>query len=357
MKLIDKYILKKFISTFVFTVVIIVSVVIVVDITEKTDKFADNGATTAQVIGYYANYIPWMANFITPLTTFIATVFITAQMAGRTEIVAILSSGISFRRMLRPYLVGAALIAVASFYLNGWVLPKSNKVKNEFEMEYLKKRDNTTLTNIHIQVAPETYLYMRTFNPQSNVGYNFTLEKTLGTRLVEKLSANRISWKDEESKWVLTNWKTHHIDSLREAITEGRTMDTTLNIAPKDFETEYRSFDGMTIKELNEHIKLLKMRGSSNVQVYEVEKYTRFSSPFAVLILTFMGVIVSSRKRRGGAGVQIALGFFLSFLFILFFILGKSYAEAGSTHPALAVWWPNIIFGTISLLMYRFVPR
>jgi len=241
--------------------------------------------------------------------------------------------------------------------LNAWVIPNSNKPRIQFEMEYLGKRDNVDHTNIHMQIAPDTYLYLRTYNNQSNVGYNFTLETMEGTELRQKISANRISWDEEDSTWKLTTWKAHTLDSIHEQIRQGREKDTLLNIHPEDFETEYRSYDGMTLQELNEHIDKLKMRGASNVLVYEVEKYTRFSSPFAVLILTFMGVIVSSRKTRGGAGFQIALGFLLSFLFILFFIIGKSIAEAGDTNPALAVWWPNIIFGTISLLMYKYVPR
>jgi lipopolysaccharide export system permease protein len=357
MKLIDKYILKKFLAAFVFTVLIIVLVILVIDITEKTDNFSESGVSTLQIIGYYANWIPWMANFITPLTTFIATVFVTAQLAGRSEIVAILSSGVSFRRMLIPYLIGASLIAISSFVLNGWIIPNSNKPRIQFEMEHLGKRDNVTHSNIHMQIAPNTYLYLRTYNNQSNVGYNFTLEEMEGTRLVKKISANRMSWDEESQSWKLSAWKTHTLDSLREAIRQGREKDTVLNILPQDFENEYRSYDGMTLRELDDHIDKLKLRGSSNIQVYEVEKYTRFSSPFAVLILTFMGVIVSSRKTRGGAGFQIALGFLLSFLYILFFIIGKSIAEAGNTHPALAVWWPNIIFGTISMLMYKYVPR
>ncbi len=357
MKLIDKYILKKFLSAFVFTVLIIVLVILVIDITEKTDDFSESQATTAQILRYYSNWIPWMANFITPLTTFIATVFVTAQLAGRSEIIAILSSGVSFRRMMVPYLIGASLIAISSFILNGWVIPNSNKPRIQFEMEFLGKRDNVDHTNIHMQIAPDTYLYLRTYNNQSNVGYNFTLEQMEGTELRQKISANRISWAEEDSTWRLTTWKSHTLDSIHEKIRQGREKDTLLNILPEDFETEYRSYDGMTLRELNDHIDKLKMRGASNVIMYEVEKYTRFSSPFAVLILTFMGVIVSSRKTRGGAGFQIALGFLLSFLFILFFIIGKSIAEAGDTHPALAVWWPNIIFGSISLLMYKYGRR
>ncbi len=357
MKLIDKYILKKFLGAFVFTVLIIVSIILIIDITEKTEKFVKAGVTTGQIIGYYVDFIPWIGNFITPLTTFIATVFITAQMAGRTEIIAILSSGVSFRRMLVPYFIGALMIAAVSFVLTGWVIPNSNKSRLAFEIEYLKSKYYFDQTNIHMQVAPDTYLYMRSYNNQSDVGYNFTLEKVEGTQLLSKLSANRITWDDEKDKWQLTTWKKHEMQGMEEVIEQGKEMDTTLAIHPNEFENKYRNYDGMTINELNEEIRKLTMRGASNVEVYQVEKYTRFTSPFAILILTFMGVIVSARKTRGGAGFQIALGFFLSFLFILFFILSKTVAEAGGLHPMIGVWIPNIVFGGISLLMYKYVPR
>lgn len=358
MKLIDKYILKRFLGAFIFTVLIICSVILVIDITEKTEKFVKAEVTTEQIIGYYMDFIPWIANFITPLTVFIATVFVTAKMAGHTEIVAILSSGVSFRRMLVPYFIGATMIAIASFVLTGWIIPNSNKSRLAFEVEYLKNQYYFDQTNVHMQVAPNTYLYMRSYQNQTKTGYNFTLEKMEGTRLTEKFSASRISWNEENQKWRLTNWKRLVLDGgMKEEIETGQKVDTTLAIHPSEFENDYRRYDGMTINELNDHIEKLRMRGASNVEVYEVEKYTRFTSPFAVLILTFMGVIVSARKTRGGAGFQIALGFFLSFLFIMFFILSKSIAEAGSIPPEISVWVPNILFGGISLLMYKYVPR
>lgn len=357
MKLIDKYILKKFLGSFIFTVLIIVSVILVIDITEKTDDFVEAGLQTSEVIGYYLDFIPWIANFITPLTVFIATVFVTAKLAGHTEIVAILSSGVSFKRMLVPYLIGSTLIAVTSFVLTGWVIPNSNKSRVAFEVEYLKSTFYFNKTNYHIQVAPNTYLYIRSYNNQSEVGYDFTLERVEDTKLLEKLSASSIKWDEEQSKWILKNWKWHSITGDVEKIEEGKEMDTTLAIHPSEFDNDYRSQDAMTIDELNEQIDKLKMRGASNVEVFQVEKYTRFTSPFAVLILTFMGVIVSSRKTRGGAGFQIALGFFLSFMYILLFIMSKTIAEAGSLDPAISVWFPNILFGGISLLMYKYVPR
>ncbi|MEJ2003409.1 MAG: LptF/LptG family permease [Cyclobacteriaceae bacterium] len=357
MKLIDKYILKKFLSAFVFTMLILMAVIVVIDITEKLDKFGRSEATTWQIVGYYLDFIPWIANMITPIITFIATVFITAQMAGRTEIIAILSSGVSFRRMLFPYFIGASCIALTTFILSGWVIPNSNKSRTAFEMEHLGKDENGSLSNIHLQTRPNTYLYIRTYNNNSEMGFDFSLEKVEGTEMVGKLTANRMTWDSEGERWKLMNWKYRSIDSLKEKITEGREMDTVLNIVPADFETIYRAYDAMTFGELNDHIEKLISRGASGVQIYLVEKYTRYSAPFAVLILTFMGVIVSSRKTRGGAGLKIAIGFILSFLFIVFFLLGKTKAEAGSMDPAISVWIPNIIFAGISLIMYKYLPR
>ncbi|MGK7392059.1 MAG: LptF/LptG family permease [Candidatus Cyclobacteriaceae bacterium M2_1C_046] len=357
MKLLDKYILKKFLSAFFFVVLVLISVITVIDITEKTEKFVKAQVSTEQIIQYYLDYIPWMANLITPITVFIATVFVTAKLAGKTEIIAMLSSGVSFKRLLVPYLIGASIIAAISFVLTGWIIPNSNKSRLAFEIEYLKSKYHYNKSNTHLQVAPNTYLYLRSYNNQSDIGFNFTLEKLQDNQLVQKLSANRIKWMPEVNKWELSNWTLRSLDSLTQEITEGKTMDTTLALHPDDFSNDYRNYDGMTIDELNAHIDKLKFRGAGNVEVYEVEKYIRFSSPFAALILTFLGVIVSARKQRGGSGLQIAIGFFLSFVYILFFIMSKTIAEAGSLHPAFSVWIPNLTFIFISLVLYRTLPR
>ena len=359
MKLIDKYVLKRFLSSFFFVVLIIVAVIVVIDLTEKMDDFNEHAELTVRqiIFDYYFNFIPFIANMITPLTVFIATVFVTAKMAGHTEIIAILSSGVSFRRFMLPYLIGALIIACISFVFTGWVIPKAAKERVKFEVTYIKNKFYYNERNTHIQVSPNVYLFLESYNNQNNTGNKFTLERFDGTTMVEKLTARRIEWIDSLEKWNIKNWQHRIIDSVGERITNGNDMDTVLAIHPKEFESNYRNFDGMTINELNEHIATLKARGASNVEVYEVEKYIRFTSPFAVLILTFMGIIVSSKKSRGGAGLQIALGFFLSFIFILFFILSKTIAEAGSMHPALSVWIPNIIFTGISLVMYRYLPR
>jgi lipopolysaccharide export system permease protein len=368
-KLLDRYILKQFLSTFIFVVLILLAVISVIDITEKADKYNKAGLSTKEVLSYYADFLPWIAGLVTPITVFIATVYVTARLAGRTEIIAILSSGVSFRRLLLPYFVGALLIASTSFYLNGWVIPNSNKTRLAFEMDYLNKASNPNLRNIHLQVAPNTFIYMQSYNSLSDKGYQFTMERFENNRLIEKLTASRIEWDTTKSKWTLRDWKLKKVDVVFETVkldsmpraveqlTSGLALDTTLIIHPKEFKNDYRKYDGLTISELDDYIETLKSRGTAGIEVYAVEKYTRFASPFSIFILTFMGVIVSSRKSRGGTGFQIALGFALSFIFILFFMMFRTFAEAGSLPPQISVWIPSIIFGMISLFMYKYVPR
>jgi lipopolysaccharide export system permease protein len=378
MKLLDKYILKQFLSTFFFVVVILLAVISVIDMTDKMDKFAKAQLTSWQIFGYYLDFIPWIGSLVTPITIFIATVYVCSRMAGRTEVIAILSAGISFRRMMLPYFIGSFFIAILSFILNGWVIPNSNKSKLAFEVQYLKNKYYYDKQNIHIQVAPDVYLYMKSYNNTNNTGYQFTLERFQDNKMIEKLTASRVEWDTAKQKWTLRDWRIHNVQSIFEttsgpeakpgfetskrvvttdSIKSGTTLDTALVIHPKEFESDYRKYDGMTLNELNKYIKTLRSRGSTGIEVYEVEKYTRYTAPFTIFILVFMAVIVSSRKSRGGTGLQIALGFLLSFIFILFFTLFRTFAENGSMPPQISVWIPNIIFGIISLIMYKYVPR
>ena len=392
-KLLDRYILKQFLSTYVFVVALLLAVITVIDLTEKTDKYAKAQLGFMEILGYYGNFLPWIAGLITPITVFIATVYVTAKMAGHTEIVAILSSGVSFRRLLLPYFIGASLIAGVSFWLNGWIIPNSNKSRLAFEMEYLKPKTSASHRNIHMQVSKNVFLYLQSYNANSDKGYQFTLERFKNRKLIEKLTAKRIEWDTTKNKWTLYDWEVTKIneifeptslkidtaktDSLASATADSlvrpsldtqitrtdlttkksSTLDTTLAIHPNEFDNDYRKYDGLTLTELNKYIKTLKSRGSAGIDVYEVEKYTRFASPFSIFILTFMGVIVSSRKSRGGTGSQIALGFALSFIFILFFMMFRTFAEAGTLPPVISVWIPAIIFGAISAVMYKYVPR
>ncbi|HEY5749931.1 MAG TPA: LptF/LptG family permease [Chryseolinea sp.] len=378
MKLLDKYILKTFLVTFFFVVLILLSVITVIDLTDKMDKFSAANLHASSILYYYLVYIPGIGSLLTPITIFIAAVYVCSRMAGHTEIIAMLSAGISFRRMLAPFLVGAAFVGVINFALTGWIIPNSTKERVAFELQYLKNKYYFDKRNIHIQVAPDVYMYMQSYNNSNQTGYHFTLEKFEHNRLVEKLTADRIEWDTTKHKWIMRDWVIRRVDSLfhiptavevkqgykphsalpdTAKIFSGSSRDTALVIQPKEFESDYLRSEGLTLNELDDYIDMLSKRGSTGVELYQVEKYTRYTSPFTILILVFMGVIVSSRKSRGGTGLQIALGFVLSFLFILFFTLFRTFAEAGSMPPQISVWIPNIIFFIITLVMYKYVPR
>jgi lipopolysaccharide export system permease protein len=365
MTILDRYIIKKILATFFYVVIILVAIITVIDITEKIEKFVVNDLSREQVLGYYADFIPWIAGLISPITVFIAIVYVTSRMAAHTEIIAILSSGVSFRRLLVPYFISAAIIASLSFYLNGWVIPKSNQERLVFEMQYFKKSNLGSRTNIHMQIEPNVMLFIQFFNNHANTGNQFSLERFENNRLVEKLSAENIQWDSVKQKWTLRYWRMKKVDTLFQVrntpglpfSSRGETMDTTLSITPKDFAANDRGYDGMTIPELTQHIEKMRFRGSTGVEIYEVEKQIRFATPFTIFVLVFMGAIVSSQKSRGGTGFQIALGFMLSFVFILFFTMTRTFAETGSLPPLLAAWLPNGVFALISMGLYKYVPR
>lgn len=356
-RIIDRYILKKFIFTYVFVVSVIVSVVCIIDMTDKNEKFIRANLGAEDLIGYYLDYFPYIANMISPITVFIAVVFITAKLASHTEIIAILAGGVSFRRLMWPYLVGALIIGGSSFYLTGWVIPNSNKTRVAFEVQYLEKSTFYSEENIHLKIAPELYLYIKNYQSQNKTGYNFTLERIEGTELIEKLSAQQIKWEEDSQRWELINWKHRVFKGFTEEVEFGNRVDTVLNIGPDDFSNQYRLYETLTLDELNRYIRELRSRGADDIEMYLIEKYIRFSSPFTVIILTFIGLIVSARKSREGAGFQIALGFLLAFVYIIFFTFTRSIAEVGAMDPALAVWIPNIIFTFVGAFLYKTLPR
>jgi len=270
-------------------VVILLAIVAVIDLTEKMDKFARAELTSLQILSYYRDYIPWIGSLITPITIFIATVYVCARMAAHTEIIAILSSGVSFKRMLFPYFLGSLIIATISFVLNGWIIPNSNKSRLIFELQYLQNKFYYDKRNVHLQIAPQTYLYMQSYQNMSKTGYHFTMEKFDHNRLIEKLTANRIVWDSLKQKWTLHDWKIKKIDTLFQTVPDpesgfqmtssvvkdgetksGTTLDTALVIHPKEFESDYRKYDGMTLDELTSHINTLKTRGSAGVEGFIV---------------------------------------------------------------------------------------
>lgn len=357
-RILDKYLIKNFLTTYVFVSLMITLIICMIDYTENLDDFIKRKAPAKAIIfDYYFNLIPYWINFLSPLMVFIAAVFFTSRIAARTEIIAMLSTGISFGRIILPYLAGALVLSVFSFYVVGWVLPKANTVKNQFAITYLKDQFYYSDRNVHLTIAPDVYAYMESYNNVSHTGNKFTLETIKGNELVQKLSAEKIVWNPEHEKWTLKNYRVRTLSDMGETISYGTDTDTTLNLKPKDFENTYKLFETFTLPELNDHIDLLISRGSDGLEVYLIEKYTRFTQPFAIMILTAIGVIVSARKSRRGIGLQIALGFFLAFTYILFYLLSKGIAETGNINTLLAVWLPNIIFSLVGVILYKTLPR
>ncbi|UJP65513.1 LptF/LptG family permease [Mongoliitalea daihaiensis] len=357
MKLLDKLIIKDFLKTYFFVVMMLILVVLVLDFTEKNDKFIRNQVPASEILIYLGNYGLYLNNLLTPITVFIAVIFITSKMAGRTEIVAILSSGTSFIRMLVPYFIAASLIGAASFLLNGWVLPGATAGVTEFKSRWLDEDKFFTQSNIHIKVAPDAYAYISRYYTSGNSGYNFTLEQIRDGQLIAKLSGDRIVWDTAINSWSVKNWKLRVLREDGEDYTKGESLDTLLSITPNDFDLPTNHHETLKLPDLTRQIQILEDRGADNVNYYIIERYVRYMSPFAAIILTFIGVIVSSRKTRGGSGFQIALGFLLAFIYIILFLLSRTFAEAGTSQPLLAIWIPNIIFALTGLALYKTVPR
>lgn len=357
MKKIDWYILKKLLSTFTFVVVLLVLIICVIDYTDKNDKFIKYAISSSEIWKYYLSFAPYIGALLTPITSFIATVLVTAKMASQTEIIAILSSGVSFRRVMRPYFVAATLIAALSFYLNGYVTPNANKFKVDFEMTYIKKPYTNQDKDIHFKVGPEDYIYLNRYTNSRDIGYTVTLEKFVDYQMVAKIQANRITWDSTTAKWTLHNWQKRTLDEDFEIIEEGTELDTALNMKPSDFENKLYLETTLTMPELNRYIDLQLSRGADDVKIYRVEKYIRWMQPFTVHILCFIALIIAARKSRRGTGFQIALGFLIAFVFIIFFVFAQAIAAAGTMNPILAVWLPNIVFAAVGGLLYKTIPR
>lgn len=357
MQLLDRYILKRFLSSFLFVVVTFTVIITLVDFTEKTGFFIRHQLEAQEVIEYYGTYMLFIVNFITPITVFVTTVFVTYRLAQHTEIVAMLSSGVSFLRILAPYMVGAMIIALCSFALTGWFLAKANIKRVAFETEYIPNSFSNRSQHLHIRTDPTHYLYVERYRTYNNSGTNVTIEAIEDHQLLEKLSAQKITWLGSEEKWRLHDWVRRTIEDLGERVEQGTILDVSLNLHPNDFSINPRLHETLTLPELDAHIKSLRNKGADNVHLFLTEKYVRYMTPFAALILTFIGVVVAARKSRSGSGLQLALGFILACAYITFFFFAKGIAQAKGTHLLLTIWTPNVVFTTIGIVLYRLFPQ
>jgi lipopolysaccharide export system permease protein len=359
LKILDIYIIRKFLSAFFLSIALILCIVVIFDLTEKIDDFIESGATLGVIVfDFYMNFIPYFAVLFSSLFAFIAVIYFTSRMAYNTEIIAILSSGMSFRRLLVPYMLSATFIAGLSFYLSDQVIPGANKVKLDFEEQYIRKRPvRFASKDFHRQIEPGIYMYLQSYSNVSKVGYQFTIEKFEEGKLVSKMSADQIRWDTTINKWRARRYYIRTIDGLNETLEEGKFIDTTLAIHPDDFKMRLSIVETMSIKELDEFIAKQLMQGETNVTSYQIERHNRIAFPFSTFILTLIGIAVSSKKMRGGIGMQIAIGVVISFIYILFSQFSKQFAIGGLLPVEAAVWLPNVFFGIIAIFLMRLAPR
>ncbi len=355
---IDQYIIKKYLGTFFLAIALIISISIIFDISENIDDFiTKNAPLKAIVFDYYLNFIPYYANLFSALFTFIAVIFFTSKMAYNSEIIAILASGVSYKRLMRPYMVASGVIALMSWILGNFVIPSATEARVNFRNRYIDNEFVNVDKNIHRQLEPGMYVYMQSYNNKYDVGYKFSIDKFDGKKLVKKLMAESIKWDRDKKKWTIQNYYLRDMSGPQEVVTTGLVKDTTLRMLPSDFGQQNCKEETMGYFQINNYIADLKLRGVDNVARYEQEKYRRTAGPISTFILSVIGVSLASRRMRGGLGVQLGIGLLLSFSYIMFMQVSTIFAVKVGFNPLLAVWLPNLIYAGIAIGLYRWASR
>ncbi len=358
LKRLDWYIIKKFLGTYLFMIVLIISIAVVFDINEKIDKFMTNNASLQGIIfDYYINFIPYYTNLFSPLFVFLAVIFFTSKMANNSEIIAILSNGIGFKRLMKPYMASALVIAIFTFVFGSYLIPPANATRIEFEQNYVDQRKKKTGDrDIQFKVGPGTIVYFGNFDMPSNTGYNFSIDHFDSLQLVSRLTAQSVKY-DSAYQWTIRNYQVRDFDGLTETITHGTSIDTTLHIVPNDFIIAATDQQMMTSPQLRQYVRSQKERGLGNIQAFQIEYHNRIASVFSAFILTIIGAAISARKVKGGMGLNIGIGLALSMAYILFMTISSTFAVKGGMSPFIAAWIPNIIFIGIAAFLYKRAPN
>ena len=356
-KRMDWYIIRKFIGTYFYSIILIISISIVFDVNENLAKFSTHNAPLrAIVFDYYANFVPYFANLFSPLFVFIAVIFFTSELAGNSESIAMLACGMSFKRLLRPYIISAALISVLNFYLGSYIIPKGTVVRQEFESLYKNNKKNTSASNVQLQVDKGVIAYISQYDDKTKTGYGFSLDKFEKKKLVSHMTANVIRYdtiSDSRYHWKVINYKIRTLKGKREHIVSGMEMDTMIVMEPMDLVFSKGQQETFTSPELKRYINKQKDRGSSNVVQYEVEYHKRIASCFASFIVTIIGDSLSARQSKGGMGLYLGIGMGLSFSYILLQTVSSTFAINADTPPILAAWIPNILYAFIAYFCYK----
>ena len=363
LKRIDTYIIGKFLGTYFFSILLIISVAVVFDYNDNIDKLTQNGAPWQEILIYYLNWMPYYANLFSSLFVFIAVIFFTSKLAGNSEIIAIISAGVSLRRLMRPYLISATVIAALTFYLGSEVIPRGSIERLDFENQYKRrgnKKNPTYADNVQLQVDTGVIAFIEHFDGPTKTGYHFQLDKFEHKKLVSHMTATSITYdtlSNERFHWKIRNAVVRDMRGMREKITNFRELDSLIVMEPSDFLFTHNFQETMTNRELLEHIDRARIRGTGNLKPFQVEYYKRYASCFAAFIMTVIGVSLSSRKRKGGMGFSLGVGLVLSVSYAFFQAVTAGFATNANVPPLLAVWLPNIVFTIIALYLYKKAPR
>ena len=362
LKRIDRYLIAKFLGTYVFSILLIISIAVVFDFNENVDRFTSNHAPwSAILMDYYLNFIPYYSNLFSALFVFLSVIFFTCKLADNSEIIAMISTGMSFRRLMRPYMISAGIIALLTFYLSAEVIPKGSAKRLAFENQYKRsKKSPTYADNVQLQVDTGVIAFMEHFDGISKSGYHFSLDKFENKKLVSHLTAQSVTYdtlSDVRYKWQLRNVTVRELRGLREKITHIDRIDSVIVMEPQDFLFTRNLQETMTNAELKDYIEKQRIRGSGNLKVFEIEYHKRWASPFAAFILATIGVSISARKRKGGMGTALGVGLALSASYILLQSMSGTFSINAGMHPALAAWMPNILYFFIAWYLYLKAPR
>ncbi len=359
LKRLDRYIIVKFLGTYFFAIALIISIAVVFDINENIDDFINNKAPISAIIfDYYLNFIPYYTNLFSPLFVFIAVIFFTSKLAENSEIIAMFSTGMSFKRLMVPYMISAAIIALVTYVLSTEVIPTGSVTRLKFEQVYKNKKRTDYVRNIQLEVDTGVIAYMERYEDYNKTAYRFSLDKFEDHKLVSHLTARRITYDTTAvHRWIIKDYMIREMKGMRETITRGDRMDSIINMEPQDFLITRGQQETMTSPQLREYIDKQKQRGFANIKVFEVEYYRRIATSFAAFILTVIGLSLSSQKRKGGMGLHLGIGIALSFSYILFQTISSTFAINGNASPNLAVWIPNILYLFIAVYLYRKAPK
>ena len=356
---IDWYIIKKFLGTYFFAIALIISIAVVFDVNENIDKFINNKAPMEAIIfDYYLNFIPYFSNLFSPLFVFIAVIFFTSKLAENSEIIAMMSTGMSFKRLLRPYMISAAFIAILTYGLGAYVIPKGNVKRVNFENTYKRKKKAEYVRNVQLEVDTGVIAYIERYENYNKTAYRFSLDKFVDKKLVSHLTARSATYDTTQvHKWTLKEYMIREMDGLRETIIKGNRLDSIIAMEPQDFLIQKGQQQTMTSSELDEYIAKQKRRGFANIKEFQIEYHQRIAMSFAAFILTVIGASLSARKVKGGMGLNLGFGLALSFSYIMFQTVSATFAVNGNTPPVVAVWIPNILYTIIAVYLYKKAPR